>query len=97
VDERDIFGKVDWAWRADCFVSSFAGSNSDELFPVGAPEGARLRSPSEDCRIEDVARIQVAVTTVDANMLRSGRQNAMRRIAVCLEMDGGRFEHLLKL
>jgi hypothetical protein len=46
--------------------------------------------------IEDlVARLQAAVTTVDANILRCVRQNAVRRAAVCLEMDGGRFEHLL--
>jgi hypothetical protein len=46
--------------------------------------------------IEDVmARLQVTVTTVDSNMLRCVRENAVRRTAVCLEMDGGRFERLL--
>jgi hypothetical protein len=32
---------------------------------------------------------------VDANMLRRVLENAARRTAVCLEMDGGRFEQLL--
>jgi hypothetical protein len=46
--------------------------------------------------IEDlVARIQTAMTTVDANMLRCVRENVVRRTAVYLEMDGGRSEHLL--
>jgi hypothetical protein len=41
--------------------------------------------------IEDlVARLQTAVTTADANMLRRVRENAVRRTAVCLEMDEGR-------
>jgi hypothetical protein len=42
-----------------------------------------------------VARLQATVTTVDANMWRRVLENAVRRTAVCLEMDGGRFEHLL--
>jgi hypothetical protein len=43
--------------------------------------------------IEDlVAKLQAAVTTVDANMLRYVRQNAARRTAVGLEIDGGRWE-----
>jgi hypothetical protein len=42
--------------------------------------------------IEDlVARLQAAVTTVDANMLRRARENVVRCTAVSL----GRFEHLL--
>jgi hypothetical protein len=46
--------------------------------------------------IEDlVGRLQEAVTMVDANMLRRVRENAVRRTAVCLETDGGRFDHLL--
>jgi hypothetical protein len=63
------------------------------FFPVGAPEEPSLRSPSQD--FEDlVASLQETVTTVDANMLRRVRENAVRRTAVCLEMDRGRFEHL---
>jgi hypothetical protein len=39
-----------------------------------------------------VARLQTAVTMVDAYMLRYVfRENAARDIAVCLEIDGGRF------
>jgi hypothetical protein len=46
--------------------------------------------------IEDlVEKLKAAVTTVDANMLRRVRENAVWRTAVCLEMDGGCFEHLL--
>jgi hypothetical protein len=46
--------------------------------------------------IEDlVARFKAAVTTVDGSMLRRVRENSVPRTAVCLEMDGGRFEHLL--
>jgi hypothetical protein len=45
--------------------------------------------------VEDLmARPQVAVTAVDANMLRRVGGNAVRPISLCLEMDGGRFEHL---
>jgi hypothetical protein len=46
--------------------------------------------------IEDpVAGLKAPVTAVDANLLRHVRENAVRRTAVCLEMGGGRFEHLL--
>jgi hypothetical protein len=46
--------------------------------------------------IEDlVAILHVAVTMVDANMLRRVRENAVRRTAVCHQMDGGGFQHLL--
>jgi hypothetical protein len=46
--------------------------------------------------IEDLAaKLQAAMTTVDANMLRRVRENAVRSTAACLEMNGGRFEHLL--
>jgi hypothetical protein len=46
--------------------------------------------------IEDLVEgLQAAMTTVNAKMLRRVRENAMRRTAVCLGMDGGRFEHLL--
>jgi hypothetical protein len=42
-----------------------------------------------------VARLQAAVTTVDANMLRRVRENDVRRTVICLEMDGGSFVHVL--
>jgi hypothetical protein len=41
------------------------------------------------------ARFEAAVTTVDVNMFRRVRVNAVWRTAVCLEMDVDRFEHLL--
>jgi hypothetical protein len=42
-----------------------------------------------------VAQLEAAVTTIDANM--SGRvwENAVQRTAVCLEIEGGRFERVL--
>jgi hypothetical protein len=42
-----------------------------------------------------VARLQAAVTTVDANMLRHVQENAVWRTAIYLEMNRGHFEHLL--
>jgi hypothetical protein len=50
VVERNISRKVDWTWRADFMATPVAGSNSDGFFPVGTPEGASLRSPSQDYR-----------------------------------------------
>jgi hypothetical protein len=74
-------------------ASSVAGSNSDGFFLVGTPEGISLVPPRT---IEDLmARLQAAVTTVNASMLRRVQESAVRRTAVCLEMDGGCFEHLL--
>jgi hypothetical protein len=44
--------------------------------------------------IEDlVARLQATVAA--ANMLRRVLENSVQRTAVCLELDKGRFEHLL--
>jgi hypothetical protein len=52
--------------------------------------------PSRD--IEDfVARLQAAMTTVDANMLRRVAENTVRRAAFCLETEGGRLDQLLCL
>jgi len=46
--------------------------------------------------IEDLmARLQAIVATVDSNMLRVVQENVLRLTAVCLEVDGGRFAHLL--
>jgi hypothetical protein len=58
------------------------------------PEGARLCSPSHNCR-DLVARIYAAVKMVIANMLKRGRENAVGRTALCLKMLGGLFEQLL--
>jgi hypothetical protein len=46
--------------------------------------------------IEDlVVGLHAAVTMVNANMLRRAWENSARGTAICLEMDGGRFEHQL--
>jgi hypothetical protein len=72
---------------------SVAGSDSDEFFLWGHLKEQVYAVPLRT--IEDlVARLQAAVTMVDANMLRRVRENAVRRTAVYLEMDGGRFENL---
>jgi hypothetical protein len=42
-----------------------------------------------------MARLQAPVTTVNANMLRRVQENAVLCTVVCLDMDGGCFEHLL--
>jgi hypothetical protein len=42
-----------------------------------------------------VAKIQPAVITVDADVLRRVRQNAVGRDVVCLEMNGDRLENIL--
>jgi len=55
------------------------------------PEGARLRSPSQDYRRSYGA----AVTTVSANILWRVRKNAVRRTAAYLEMGGGHLESLM--
>jgi hypothetical protein len=48
--------------------------------------------------IEDlVTGRQAAITTVDVNMSRCVRDSSVLRTAACLEIDGGRFEHLLQL
>jgi hypothetical protein len=66
-------------------------SNSDGMFLFRHLKEQVYAVPPRT--IEDlVARLQAAVTTVDVNMLRRARENAVRRTAVCL----GRFEqHLL--
>jgi hypothetical protein len=74
---------VDWT-SADCMASSVAGSNSDEMYPVVTSEGAHLLSPPHPHppfnNIEDlVGRLQATVATVDANMLRRVRENALLR------------------
>jgi hypothetical protein len=39
--------------------------------------------------------LKAAVTIVDATMLKCVQENAMWCTAICLEVDGGCFEHLL--
>jgi hypothetical protein len=91
VVELDISRKVNWRWMADFMAPSISGSNWNGFFPVGMPEGARLRSPSQDYRRSYGA----AVTTVSANILRRVRKNAVRRTASYLEMGGGHLESLM--
>jgi hypothetical protein len=65
--------------------------------------GSRLHSSVKDLVhvvppriIRDlVAGFKAAETRVDDNMLKRVRDNAVRRTAVCLKMDGGRFEHMV--
>jgi hypothetical protein len=46
--------------------------------------------------IEDhAARLQAAVTVVNASMLRHVQENSLKCTAGCLEMGDGHFEHLL--
>jgi hypothetical protein len=66
-----------------------AGSNCDGFSPQVTPVGSHLYSPGL------VAGRQAAVKTADANMSFRVREQAMLRAAVCLEMDGCHFEHLL--
>jgi hypothetical protein len=66
----------------------------DFFLPVCTSEGAVYIIPLRT--VEDlVARLQGVVTNVDSNMLRRARDNAMGCTAVCLEMDGGLFDHPL--
>jgi hypothetical protein len=92
VVERDIFRNVGWTSSADCMTPLVTGSNllrghlKDHVYAV-------LRRTIEDL----VARIQTAVATVDANILRSVLGNSVCCTAVCVEMDCGRFGYQLKL
>lgn len=86
---------MDRTWKADGMDSSVAGSNSDGLLAVETPEGVSVHRPRQDC-VRYRGNLRAAVTTADANVLRCVRQTAARRNAICLEMDGGRFEHLLQ-
>jgi hypothetical protein len=65
-------------------ASSVAGSNSDGfVFRVGYLKEHVYTVPTKT--IEDfVARLQVSLTKFDTNMLRSVRENVVRRSAVCL-------------
>jgi hypothetical protein len=87
--------KMDWTCRADSIASSVAGSNSDGFFFLWGHLKEQVYTVPPRTIEDLVARLQAAVTTVDANMLRRVPENAVRRTAVCLEMDGDRFEHLL--
>jgi hypothetical protein len=64
-------GKVEWTSKPDYVAFSVAGSNSNGFFPVGKEVYAVPSWTIEDL----VARLQTAVTTVDANMLLRVREN----------------------
>jgi len=42
-----------------------------------------------------VARISAAIDTIDVNMLRTVRENVLKRARACIQMGGRHFEHLL--
>jgi hypothetical protein len=90
VVERDISRKVDWTWRVDCMASSVAGSNCNECFFFLASEGALLRSHSQEYRR---SRGETS-SSYDKFRCQHIRENAVRRTAVCLEMDECRVEQL---
>jgi hypothetical protein len=76
---RVLSRRVDWTLGADCMVSSVAGCNSDGYFPVGTPEGARLRIPQEYRRSRCKTSCHAAVTAIDANVLRRVPESAVRQ------------------
>jgi hypothetical protein len=81
--------------RADFIAASVAGCNSDEFFfLMRTPEEERLWKIPLWAMEDLAARFQAPVTTDDGSILRRVRQNVVRRIAVCLEMDERRFEPL---
>jgi hypothetical protein len=45
--------------------------------------------------VDLVARIQVTIIAVDGDMLKCVRECTVQHNAVCLEIDGGRFEQQL--
>jgi hypothetical protein len=67
-----------------------------EFFHVQTPEGAHYTVPPGIIK-DIVLRIWAAVTMVDANVLWCAQQNALQCSAVCPEMNGAHFEHLLQL
>jgi hypothetical protein len=85
--DRDISGKVDWTWRADCMVSSVAGCNFTVFFSLSGHLKERVYAVCPRTIEDLVARLQAAVTAVDANMLRRVRENTVWRTAVSLEID----------
>jgi hypothetical protein len=83
VGEHDISRNMDWASRADCMAFLVTEYNSDIILWGHLMENVyavRFRTTGDL-----VARLQAAVTTVDASMLRCVRENAVRRTAVCLK------------
>jgi hypothetical protein len=76
-------------------ASSVAGSNSDGFFFLWGHLKEQVYAVPPKTIEDLVARLEAALKKIDANMLRHVRENAVRRTAVCLEMDGGHFENEL--
>jgi hypothetical protein len=92
VSERDISKKVTGHRGPIAWPSRPPDLPPTHYFSVGT-ENVYAVPPRT---IENfVARLQAAVTKVDVNILRRVRENAVRRTAVCLEMDGDGFQYLL--
>jgi len=71
-------------------------TKSKGFFHVETPEGAHYTILP--MIIKDlVLRLWAAVTTVGANVLWCAQENVLQCSAVCPEMKGGHFEHLLQL
>jgi hypothetical protein len=92
VVQHDISRKVVWTSGAECIASSVAGSNPVEFFPMRTPEEAHLCSPLQDYR-----RSRSKTSSSCDNCRCQDVKTCSRecRVAqVCLEMDGGCFEHI---
>jgi hypothetical protein len=85
--DRDISGKMDWTWRADCMASSVAGCNFTAFFSLPGHLKERVYAVCPRIIGDLVARLQAAVTAVDAIMLRRVRENTVWSTAVSLEID----------
>jgi hypothetical protein len=94
VVERDISGKKDWTSREIAWLARSPVVTLVDIILWGHLKEC-VYSVLPRSMGDLVARLQPAVTMVDANMFRRIRVNSVRRIIMCLEMDGGRFEHLL--
>jgi hypothetical protein len=88
-------GKVDWKWRADCMASSVAGSNSDGFFSCGDTWRSKFTQSLPGLSKISWQDFKQLWQRSMSSCLRRVWENSVRRTAVCLEMDGGRFEHLL--
>jgi tRNA threonylcarbamoyladenosine modification (KEOPS) complex Pcc1 subunit len=90
VVERDTSRKMDWKSRADCAAFTVARCKFGGFFLWVHVKEQVYTVPLR--KVEGLLRrLQAAVTAVDGNMLRRVKENTMRLIAVCLEMDGRYF------
>lgn len=70
--------------------------NPSDFFHAQTPEGAQYTVPPGIIK-DIVKRVWAAVTMVDNNVLWCAQENALQCSAVCPEMNGTHFEHLLQL